>query len=869
MEGFFEKLKKRLEALKKLPGFRRAGSAAPQTEKAKLPGAVRKKYIAWGCAGALVLMLAVMPMAASARQEESRKASILSGQAELRELETKVLGGGQLSGEASVSVTVPETVKIDRYLVKNGDTVEEGQAIARVDEVSVMSAIASVQEALDYLSEEISALSGEADSQTVSAGAQGQVKLVYAQKGDSVAELMLERGALAVLSLDGLMAVRIETDSAAKNGDTVLLSFPDGSEAEGSVKSVVEGTLTVTVEDDDYEPGTEAAVSTEDGESLGSGELYINSPWKVTAYTGDVSYVYIESGQQVYQGQSLFALENTGHSAEYRQLVDQHQDYEELMEELFQMYESRTVTAPCDGIVTGVDEEGSYMLLFSESSTGGLAVSPLVNYGSGSASGGIVLLSAVDGGTQLVEDSTQPVVNNAQLVVDNTQPVVDNTRPVVDNAQPVVDNARPLGGGTQLLGGVEGEGDGGTGPEPEPEPEPEPGGGTLTGQISITTTSLPGATVGQSYGAQLTASNDTGAVSGVWSVQNLPDGLSLDASNGIISGTPTAAGSYPITVSFTASDGSGGAQATLSLTVSAQQSQPDALYYGYAAKLTGISGSSITVMQTFYAYTIEDITALPGITVNQSDLTVEKSYNAAGLDLTGISVGDNVLLVTDESGQLVLVSKLESAGMETPGQGGMSGAMGGMSGGSGGTASQEESQQLYSLEEVSIASVSSQEHMSLEIQVDELDISHIQLGQEAVISVDALGGEQFDATVTGIANTGENEGGNSKFAVELTLKKSGDMLPGMSASASISLGSSGDVLCVPVAALDKEGSQDIIYTSCDSGSLGDPVVVTTGISDGEYVQLLSGLEEGQDFYYAWYEDSGSAGEGDMAPPFGP
>ena len=779
MEGFFEKLKKRLESLKKLPGFRRAGSAAPQTEKAKLPGAARKKYIAWGCAGALVLMLAVMPMAASARQEESRKASILSGKAELRELETKVLGGGQLSGEASVSVTVPEAVKIDRYLVQNGDTVEKGQAIAQVDEVSVMSAIASVQETLDYLSEEISALSGEADSQTVSAGAQGLVKLVYAQKGDSVAELMLEHGALAVLSLDGLMAVRIETDSAVKNGETVLLNFPDGSEAEGSVKSVVEGTLTVTVEDDDYEPGTEVTVSTEDGESLGSGELYINSPWKVTAYTGDVSYVYIESGQQVYQGQSLFALENTGHSAEYRQLVDQHQDYEELMEELFQMYESRTVTAPCDGIVTGVDEEGSYMLLSSESSTGGLAVSPLVNYGSDSASGGIVLLSAVDGGTQLVEDGTQLVLDNAQ----------------------------PLEGGTQLLGGVEGEGDGGT--------EPETGGGTLTGQISITTTSLPGATVGQSYSAQLTASNDTGVVSGSWSASDLPDGLSLDASAGIISGVPTAAGNYPITVSFTASDGSGGAQASLSLTVSAEQSQPSAVY--------------------------------------------------------------RVFLVTDESGKLLLLTRLSESGSQTPGQGGMeggmtggmSGAMGGMTSGSGGTASQEESQQLYSLEEVSIASVSSQEHMSLEIQVDELDISNIQLGQDAVISVDALGGEQFDATVTGIANTGENEGGNSKFAVELTLKKSGDMLPGMSASASISLGSSGNVLCVPVAALDKDGSQDIIYTSCDSGSLGNPVAVTTGISDGEYVQLLSGLEEGQDFYYAWYEDSGSAGEADMAPPFGP
>ena len=284
---------------------------------------------------------------------------------------------------------------------------------------------------------------------------------------------------------------------------------------------------------------------------------------------------------------------------------------------------------------------------------------------------------------------------------------------------------------------------------------------------------------------------------------------------------------------------------------------------------------------TPYSYTITDLSSLPSVTVRDADLTVEKSYDASALDLTGLNPGDNVLLVTDEAGQPVLVSKLPESGGQAPdqggmeggmsGMGGMSGAMGGMSGGSsaGGSASQEESYQLYSLEEVSIASVTSQEHMSLEIQVDELDISGISLGQAAVISVDALGGEQFDATVTGIANTGENEGGNSKFAVELTVEKSGDMLPGMSASASISLGTSGQVLCVPVAALGKEGSQDVVYTGCDedSGSLTDPVAVTTGVSDGEYVQLLSGLEEGGEVYYAWYDGGSSSDMPDMEPPF--
>lgn len=88
MEGFLKKVKKRLGTVKKLPMGRpdRSGFSLPDKAKPFLTN--RKKYIAWGCAGTLVLLLAIMPMAATARQEESHQASILSGQAQLRDLET-------------------------------------------------------------------------------------------------------------------------------------------------------------------------------------------------------------------------------------------------------------------------------------------------------------------------------------------------------------------------------------------------------------------------------------------------------------------------------------------------------------------------------------------------------------------------------------------------------------------------------------------------------------------------------------------------------------------------------------------------------------------------------------------------------------
>ena len=168
---------------------------------------------------------------------------------------------------------------------------------------------------------------------------------------------------------------------------------------------------------------------------------------------------------------------------------------------------------------------------------------------------------------------------------------------------------------------------------------------------------------------------------------------------------------------------------------------------------------------------------------------------------------------------------------------------------------QEEVFELYELEGSAVMTVTPQDSMKLLISLDEHDIAKVSLGQIAQIKVEALKHETFAASVTSIATEATNAGGSSKFQVELILTRGENMLDGMSASAEIVLSTTEKVLTVPVAALNEAGTKTVVYTSYDkkNGTLGSPVVVETGVSDGENVQILSGLSEGDPFFYAYYD----------------
>lgn len=374
--------------------------------------------------------------------------------------------------------------------------------------------------------------------------------------------------------------------------------------------------------------------------------------------------------------------------------------------------------------------------------------------------------------------------------------------------------------------------------------------------IQIMTTTLGTGVANQSYTYPMQVS---GSTAGTWSAENLPSGLVIHEQTGVISGTPTYEGMFTVKVTYT--DTATQSQVSKEYVLKIVTAETVA-YTGYVAQVVKIKDGWAMVKQTVYSYTIADLSEPPKVSASAADLTVEKEYTSDLIQTSELAVGDTFLIVVNNKGTVRLVSKeAVQKSQSTPGQqggtntggtasGGM-GAGGGMTGGLG----QAQSFALYSTDKLTVASVTSQEHMTVSITVDELDITQIHVDQEAVITVDALGGEYFDAVVTAISNSGENEGGNGKFKVALTLSKSGDMLPGMLSTAYISSGKSTDVPSVQVAALEKDGTETIVYTSYDEeeGILGDPVIVTLGKSDGENVEIIDGLNVGDVYYYAYYE----------------
>ena len=278
---------------------------------------------------------------------------VLSHKVSTGTISTVVSGSGILENVDTETVEVPAGVELLEVLVENGQTVEEGQLLATADMATVRSAMSELQTQIDDLDDQIADADSDKASTRVTAGVPGRVKILYGEEGDKVCDVMVEHGALAVISLDGYMALDLETD-ALTEGDSVTVARENGDARKGIVETVVDGIATILITDDGPENDEKVTVVSSDKTELGSGELYVHNPLMVTGYAGTIHKVYAKLNAKVNKNSQLFTLKNTEYSANFDALLRERSESEETLLDLLNIQKHGGITAPIAGSLYSV-----------------------------------------------------------------------------------------------------------------------------------------------------------------------------------------------------------------------------------------------------------------------------------------------------------------------------------------------------------------------------------------------------------------------------------------------------------------------------------------------------------------------------------
>ena len=819
-----------------------------------------KKAVTWVLLAALVAGLAAMPLLAKKNAEaDGPVASILSGTVETGSITTALHGGGTLSSEDVEDIKLPSGVKITEFLVENGESVTEGTPLAAVDSVSVMTAITEVTDTMEYLQKEIRNSKEEKVSSTVSATAGGRVKQVFAKQGDNVQEVMLEHGALAVLSLDGLMAVKIEKRMELPTGSSVTVTFGDDTEAEGRVDSNLDGTIVVTVEDESYAIGQKVIVTTDEGKRVGSGELYVHNAWSATAFSGTVKTVSAKEETKVRSGATLFTLSDTDFKAQMEYMSSLHREYEELLQDLFVMYRSGTIDAPCDGIVSGVDEDSVHLLAAEEEE---YELALLDNREEKGWT--LMLLSAVTYEEGACGSETCPL-KGEHTVEDCPGNVCDHSLDCPANPEKHESDC--------IFSCDHAE-----------TPEKCDGTGNhykdcIKSCIHAKETETCPATKHHYLTCVESCIPSDGTTPCPATGNHKKECIKSCTHADVADGCSATNHHYTDCINACKTCDSGNQNCP------ASKHHANCYYYGMTYTATAVKLFSVGNELVVYpdlsgkVYNVEKTGSgwkVIGESVNTQTLTGKPvGISAANAASFKGKEGSVLLIITGKKGDetvnigpqmYMAASGTPSSGMTGMGalgdlsslMGGLSGMMGGLSGFgmTGFTApSPVEEVKLFDLEGSTLMTVSPESTVSLTITLDEQDISKVSVGQKATVKVLALAGETFEGEVVEMAGHGTNSGGSSKFTAKLRLDKTADMIDGMSATASLQLQTRENIPVIPVAALVQQGAKTLVFTALDkeTGEPSNPVPVTLGVSDGINVEILEGLKPGDSYYYSYYD----------------
>ena len=171
-------------------------------------------------------------------------------------------------------------------------------------------------------------------------------------------------------------------------------------------------------------------------------------------------------------------------------------------------------------------------------------------------------------------------------------------------------------------------------------------------------------------------------------------------------------------------------------------------------------------------------------------------------------------------------------------------------------------------------------YLVMVINVDELQVSDVSVGQSVQVTADAVPDKTYTGTVTRVSMKGSSNGGTTTYPVTVRIDETEGLRPGMNANAEIVIAEAKNALAVPNAAIVR-GGYVLVTKDSPSAANADPdmtapegyvyVPVKIGVSDDDYTQIISGVTGNDTVAYDpssvstdyYYDDGGSDGSSAM------
>lgn len=135
------------------------------------------------------------------------------------------------------------------------------------------------------------------------------------------------------------------------------------------------------------------------------------------------------------------------------------------------------------------------------------------------------------------------------------------------------------------------------------------------------------------------------------------------------------------------------------------------------------------------------------------------------------------------------------------------------------------------------------DEMFIYTTVSDLDVLYIRQDAPVTVTVDALPGEEFNGTVMRLDQYTDRDG-KTIYNVQIRVEGREGLRPGMNTNCFVNSGESTDTLLVPIEAVFEENGKQKVEVLSEAGEV-TVVDIEVGLMNDMFVEVLSGLEEGQ------------------------